>query len=107
MKNIKKVVAAGLVLSMAMSMAGCMGGGKLAPSKLAAAAKKNGCELIKDPDDFEDEMEEDEVEDGIYITVVLRISLRIIVLQGMFMISLLRLQLLFTSLVMTVIPVLS
>ncbi len=69
MKNIKKVVAAGLVLSMAMSMAGCMGGGKLAPSKLAAAAKKNGCELIKDPDDFEDEMEEDEVEDGIYITV--------------------------------------
>ena len=70
MKNIKKIVAAGLVLSMSLSMAGCMGGGKLAPSKLAASAKKNGCELYKDADDFADDIEEDDdIEDGIYITV--------------------------------------
>ena len=69
MKNIKKIISAGLVLSMSLSMAGCMGGGKLASKKLAASAKKYGCEKFDDVDDFVDEMEEDDLEDGIYITV--------------------------------------
>lgn len=70
MKNLKKIAALMLTAVMAVNMAGCAMGGKLSPKKLAASAKKNGCELIKDADDFADMIEDGEdLEDGAYITV--------------------------------------
>ena len=67
MKNLKKIAALVLTASMVFSMTGCAGGGKLSAKKLTAAAKKMGAEQYKDMDDFED-LDEDDVEDGVYIT---------------------------------------
>ena len=66
MKNLKKIAALVLTASMVFSMTGCAGG-KLSAKKLTAAAKKMGAEQYKDMDDFED-LDEDEIEDGVYIT---------------------------------------
>lgn len=70
MKNLKKAAAIVLTAVMALNMAGCAMGGKLSPKKLSSSAKKNGCEEIKDADDFADMIEDGEdLEDGAYITV--------------------------------------
>ncbi|MCQ2503860.1 MAG: hypothetical protein MJ103_01350 [Saccharofermentans sp.] len=67
MKNVKKLAAVAMALTMAFNLVGCAGGGKLGESKLKSAAKKFGAEQIKDVDDFDD-LEEDDFEDGVYIT---------------------------------------
>ncbi len=67
MKNIKKLAAVAMALTMAFNLVGCAGGGKLGESKLKSAAKKFGAEQIKDVDDFED-LDDDDIEDGVYIT---------------------------------------
>jgi len=69
MKNLSKITSIALIAAMAFGLAGCsLGGGKLAASKLKASAKKYGAEEYKDADDFED-LDDDEIEDGAYITL--------------------------------------
>lgn len=72
MKNLRTIAAITLTVSAALSLTGCLGGGKLTPAALAKVAKAYGAELYKDPDEFSaDLIEKDEAggfEDGIYIS---------------------------------------
>lgn len=73
MRNLKAIIAITLTASAALSLTGCLGGGKLSPATLAKVSKEYGAELYEDPDDFSDDLidsyDEGDFDDGLYICV--------------------------------------
>lgn len=52
MRNLRTIIAITLAATTALSLTGCLGGGKLSPTSLSKAAKEYDAELYEDPDDF-------------------------------------------------------
>ena len=72
MRNLRTVIAITLAASAALSLTGCLGGGKLSTVSLAKAAKEYDAELYEDPDDFSDDLidgyYDGDFDDGLYIS---------------------------------------
>lgn len=72
MRNLRTIIAITLTATTALSLTGCLGGGKLSPTSLSKAAKEYDAELYEDPDDFSDDLidgyYDGDFDDGLYIS---------------------------------------
>ena len=72
MRNLRTIIAITLAATTALSLTGCLGGGKLSPTSLSKAAKEYDAELYEDPDDFSDDLidgyYDGDFDDGLYIS---------------------------------------
>ena len=73
MRKFRSLISIALVASMALSLAGCAGGGAFSPAALAKYAKGYGAELYTDYEDWQDDLNGGEmpkgISDGIYVNV--------------------------------------
>ena len=71
MRKSRSLISIALVASMALSLAGCAGGGAFGPAALAKYAKGYGAELYTDYEDWQDDLNGDDMpkglSDGIYV----------------------------------------
>lgn len=72
MRNLRTIIAITLAATTALSLTGCLGGGKLSPAALAKVAKEYDAELYTDSDEFAEDLidgdDAEDFEDGLYIS---------------------------------------